>query len=83
MELNKVYHFTSDSFLFIIELLCYYIRSMYQEIIQCSPFNVTYTLRQKKTNLISGNAVDAKNLHPGSRKFIFSIDFPEIFSFLL
>ena len=37
--------------------------------------------RAKKI-LVSGNAGDEKNLHPGCRKFIFLIDFPEIFSFL-
>ena len=39
-------------------------------------------LRSKNT-LASGNAGDEKNLHPSGRKFIFLIDFPEIFSFLL
>ena len=38
--------------------------------------------KKKKKTLVSGNAGDEKNLHPGSRKFIFLIDFPEIFSFL-
>ena len=37
---------------------------------------------KKKKSVVSGNAGDEKNLHPGSRKFIFLIDFPEIFSFL-
>ena len=42
-------------------------------------------LRQKnqKKPLVSGNAGDKKNLHPGGRKFICLIDFLEIFSFLL
>ena len=35
-----------------------------------------------KNTFISENAGDEKNLHPGGRKFIFLIDFPEIFSFL-
>ena len=33
--------------------------------------------------LVSGNAGDEKNLHPGRSKFIFLIDFPEIFFFSL
>ena len=33
--------------------------------------------------LVSGNAGKEENLHPGGRKFIFLIDFPEKFSFLL
>ena len=37
----------------------------------------------QKNPLVSGNAGDKKNLHPGGRKFIFLIDFLEIFSFLL
>ena len=44
-----------------------------------SIYNIT--IRQKKP-LVSGNAGDKKNLHPGGRKF-FLIDFPQIFSFLL
>ena len=31
--------------------------------------------------LVSGNADDKKNLNPGGRKFVFLIDFPELFSF--
>ena len=33
--------------------------------------------------VVSGNADDEKNLHQGGRKFIFVINFPDIFSFLL
>ena len=33
--------------------------------------------------LVSGNADDKKNLNPGGRKFVFLIDFPELFSFFL
>ena len=36
----------------------------------------------KKKKLVSGNAGDKKNLHRGCRKFIFSIDFAEIFTSL-
>ena len=39
--------------------------------------------KKEKKILVSGNAGDEKNLHPGGRKVIFLIDFPEIFSFLL
>ena len=35
---------------------------------------------KKKNTLVSGNAIDEKNLQPGCRKFIFLIDFLEIFS---
>ena len=38
---------------------------------------------KKKNTLVSGNAGDEKNLHPGGRKFIFLIDFLDIFHFLL
>ena len=36
-----------------------------------------------KNTLVSGNAGDKENLYLGDRKFIFLIDMPEIFSFLL
>ena len=42
--------------------------------------------QKKKTfrkKVVSRNAGDEKNLNPGDRKFIFLIDFPGIFSFLL
>ena len=40
-------------------------------------------MSKKKYTLVSGNASDKKNLHPGNHKIIFFlIDFPEIFSFL-
>ena len=50
--------------------------------------SITLTFCDKKIGpnkytLLSGNAGDKKNLHPGGRKFIFFlIDFPEIFFFL-
>ena len=44
-------------------------------------------LKPKNNNnnniVVSGNADDEKNLHQGGRKFIFVINFPDIFSFLL
>ena len=33
--------------------------------------------------LVSGNPDDDKNLNLGGRKFVFLIDFPELFSFFL
>ena len=39
--------------------------------------------KTKRTERISGNAVDKKNLHPGNSKFIFLIDSPDILSFFL
>ena len=39
--------------------------------------------KAKKNTLVSGNAGDEKNLHPGGRNVFFLIDVPEIFSFLL
>ena len=38
-------------------------------------------LGQKKITLVSRNASDEKNLHPGGRNF-FLVDFPKIFYFL-
>ena len=50
-----------------------------------TPFRVDFfgMLRPeiKRTERISGNAVDKKNLHPGNSKFIFLIDSPDILSF--
>ena len=43
---------------------------------------ILLTLSQKNT-LVSGNADDEKNPHPGHRKFIFLIAYPKILSFLL
>ena len=43
---------------------------------------IIYNKAENKT-LISGNAAEEKNLHPGGRKFIFLIDLPEVFSFVL
>ena len=44
-------------------------------------------LKPKNNNnnniVVSGNADDEKNLHQGGRKFIFVINFHDIFSFLL
>ena len=43
-------------------------------------------LKPKNNNnnaVVSGNADDEKNHHQGGRKFIFVINFPDIFSFLL
>ena len=37
---------------------------------------------KNKKSMASENAGDQKNLHPGAHKFIFVIDFPEIFSSL-
>ena len=45
-------------------------------------FQKPYTKAKQNNILVSGNMSDEKNLHSGSRKFIFLIDFPEIFSFL-
>ena len=43
-----------------------------------------FILDQKNKNtLVSQNAGNGKNLHPGGCKFIFVIGFPETFSFLL
>ena len=39
------------------------------------------TKKKKNKTLVSGNAGDKNNLHPGSYKFIFLIDFLEIFFF--
>ena len=39
--------------------------------------------KNTKKTLVPANAGDEKNLQPGRCKFIFLIDFPEIFSFLL
>ena len=39
-------------------------------------------LGPKKYTIVSGYAGDEKNFHPGGRKFIILIDFPEISSFL-
>ena len=39
--------------------------------------------QKKKKKLVSGNASEKKNLHPGGRKIIFLINFTEIFSRLL
>ena len=36
----------------------------------------------KNNNLVFGNGVDEENLQLGGRKFIFLIDFPQLFSFL-
>ena len=38
--------------------------------------------KAKKNTLVSGNAGDEKNLHPGGRNVFFLIDVPEIFYFL-
>ena len=50
-----------------------------------TPFRVDFfgMLRPKikRTERISGNAVDKKNLHPGNSKFIFLIDSPDILFF--
>ena len=43
-------------------------------------------LKPKNNNnntVVSGNADDEKNHQQGGRKFIFVINFPDIFSFLL
>ena len=39
--------------------------------------------KNKKNPFVSGNAGDEKNFLPSGRKFIFLIDFPEMFPFLL
>ena len=47
------------------------------------PFSENLKLRANKINLLSGNADDEESLHRGGRKFIFLIDFQEIFPFHL
>ena len=39
--------------------------------------------KKEKKKLVSRNAGEKKNLHPGGRKIIFLINFTEIFSCLL
>ena len=47
-------------------------------------YSINFLKPKKRNNtVVSGNADDEKNLHPGGRKFIFLIDFPDLLSFLL
>ena len=61
-----------NTFIFLITFLIFIIRVLLQS-----------GQKKNKKTLVSGNVGDVKNLPPGGRKFIFLIDFPEMFSFLL
>ena len=49
---------------------------------KCELNVLIFDLVKPKKTLVSGKAGDEKNLQPGGCKFIFLIDFPEIFSIL-
>ena len=75
----------SIKFLFLDAKICEFalVLTEKQHLVEFLPIMKIWFQRTKNNApLVSGNVSDEKNLHLGICKFIFLIDFPDIFSFL-